>query len=208
LATGRSWTSRSRSRTGCAANKIWNSVGTGTRLGIVPTLGGLAVARRINDSGEIVGDYSPFDDPLSNSVFVWRPGQGATTVASRANVYDINNAAGWIVGYGENPARLDRAVLWRLNDAPVARIDGPTTGMKKKPLVFSATGSTDPDGDALTFSRSFGDGTPAAAGPSVTHEYGDWGRYTVTLTARDLHGMPSSVASVVTVAPPGQVKRR
>jgi hypothetical protein len=103
---------------------------------------------------------------------------------------------------------LNRAILWRRNDAPVARIDGPTAGMKKKPLVFSAAGSTDPDGDALTFSWSFGDGTPAAAGLSVKHEYDDWGSYTVTLTARDIYGMSSSGTSVVTVAPPGQVKRR
>jgi PKD repeat protein len=80
--------------------------------------------------------------------------------------------------------------------------------MKKKPLVFSAAGSTDPDGDALIFSWSFGDETPAAAGVSATHEYDDWGSYTVTLTARDAYGLSSSVAYAVTVAPPGQVKRR
>ena len=120
----------------------------------------------------------------------------------------VLNDAGWIVGYSENIGRLDRAVLWRRNEAPVARIDGPTTGMKKKPLMFSAAGSTDPDGDALSFSWSFGDGTAAAAGSSATHEYADWGSYTATLTARDAFGLSSSVTSEVTVAPPGHLKHR
>jgi probable HAF family extracellular repeat protein len=227
----------------------WDSFGIRTRLGITPALGGLAAGRDINDRGEVVGVYSPPDQPLSHNVFVWRAGQGATTVASRAEAYSINNGgqivgsitltnpapvlwdptagtvwlpglgglygaahaindAGWIVGYSENAGRFDRAVLWRRNDAPVARIDGPTTGMKKKPLVLSAAGSTDPDGDALTFSWSFGDGTPAAVGSSVTHEYDDWGSYTVTLIARDVYGLSSSVSAEVTIAPPGQVKRR
>ena len=74
--------------------------------------------------------------------------------------------------------------------------------------MFSAASSTDPDGDALIFSWSFGDDTPAVAGASVTHEYGDWGSYTVTLTAQDAYGLSSSVTYAVTIAPPGQVKRR
>jgi probable HAF family extracellular repeat protein len=228
---------------------VWDLAGARTPLGIDKTLGYVGRAQSVNDRGEIAGIYHPFDELLSTSAFVWRPGQGATSVASRAGAYGINNGgqivglirlinpapvlwdptagtvwlpglgglfgtayaindAGWIIGYSENIDRFNRATLWRRNAAPVARVDGPTAGMKKKPLVFSAAGSTDPDGDALTFSWSFGDGTPAAAGASVTHEYDDWGSYTVTLTARDAYGLSSSVAYEVTVAPPGQVKRR
>jgi probable HAF family extracellular repeat protein len=228
---------------------FWNPAGARTQLGIDKTLGYLGLARSVNDRGEIAGYYHPFDLLLSTSAFVWRPGQGATSVASRAAAFGINNNgqivglvrlidaapvlwdptvgtvslpglgglrgtayaindAGWIVGYSEHTNGFSRAALWRPNSAPVARIDGPAAGMKKKPLVFSAAGSTDPDGDTLIFSWSFGDNTPAAAGASVTHEYDDWGSYTVTLTARDAYGLSSSVAYAVTIAPPGQVKRR
>ena len=227
----------------------WNPAGVRTRLGIDKTLGYLGLARSVNDRGEIAGYYHPFDLLLSTSAFVWRPGQGATSVASRAAAFGINNNgqivglfrsldaapvlwdptlgtvalpglgglrgtayaisdAGWIVGYSEHTNGFSRAALWRTNSAPVARIDGPAAGMKKKPLVFSAASSTDPDGDALIFSWSFGDNTPAAVGASATHEYDDWGSYTVTLTARDAYGLSSSVAYAVTIAPPGQVKRR
>lgn len=228
---------------------VWDLAGTRTPLGIDQTLGYVGRAQSVNDRGEIAGIYHPFEQLLSTSAFVWRPGQGATSVASRAAAYGLNNGgqivglirlinpapvlwdptagtvwlpglgglfgtayaindAGWIVGYSENIDRFSRATLWRRNTAPVARVDAPAAGMKKKPLVFSAAGSTDPDGDALIFSWSFGDETPAAAGVSVTHEYDDWGSYTVTLTARDAYGLSSSVAYTVTVAPPGQVKRR
>jgi probable HAF family extracellular repeat protein len=231
---------------------LWDPAGTRTRLGIDKTLGYLGIGRSVNDRGEIAGIYFPFDQGLATAAFLWRPSQGATSVASRAAAFGINNNgqivgldrsisfdarpvlwdpmvgtvslpglgglrgtayaindAGWIVGYSEQQSDgLSRAVLWRRNAAPVARIDGPATGMKKKPLVFSAAGSTDPDGDALSFSWSFGDNTPATAGTAVTHEYDDWGSFTITLTARDAYGLSSSVAYAVTIAPPGQVKRR
>lgn len=226
---------------------IWDSFGSRTRLGITPALGGLAAGRDINDRGEVVGIYSPPDQPLSHNAFVWRPGQGATTVASRAETYGINNSgqivgsitqtnpapvlwdpmagtvwlpglgglygaanaindAGWIVGYSENASRFNRAILWRPNTAPVARIDGPTTGMKKKPLIFSAEQSIDADGDVLTFSWDFGDGTATATEARVTHEFNDWGTYTVTLTVQDAGGRSALASATVLIAPPGQVK--
>jgi probable HAF family extracellular repeat protein len=234
--------------TGVCDAAVWDAVGAQKLLGINGTLGISSVARSINDRGDIVGAYHPFSQPFYGSVFLWRPGQGASAVTStRSDVNGINdsgqivgsitqtnpapvlwdpmagtvwlpglgglygaanaiNDAGWIVGYSENAGRFNRAVLWRRNGAPVARIDGPITGMKKKPLAFSAAGSTDPDGDALTFSWSLGDGTPAVAGSSVVHEYAEWGSYTVTLTARDAYGLTSSVTSAITIAPPGQLK--
>jgi len=238
------------SPTGVCDAAAWDAAGTQKLLGITGTLGNYGLARSINDRGDIVGAYRPFGQPFFGSVFLWRPGQGATAVTStRSDGNGINNSgqivgsitqtnpapvlwdpmagtvwlpglgglygaanaindAGWIVGYSENAGRFNRAVLWRRNGAPVARIDGPTTGMKKKPLAFSAAGSTDPDGDALAFSWSFGDGTPAATGSSVAHEYAEWGNFTVTLTARDTFGLTSSVASAITIAPPGQLKHQ
>jgi len=176
-------------------------------LGTTTVASTRADANGINNSDQIVGSITQTNpapvlwDPTAGTV--WLPGLGGLYGAA----YAINDV-GWIVGYSENTGRLDRAILWRRNEAPVARIDGPTTGMKKKPLMFSAAGSTDPDGDALSFSWSFGDGTAAAAGSSATHEYADWGSYTVTLTARDAFGLSSSVTSEVTVAPPGHLKHR
>ncbi len=50
-------------------------------------------------------------------------------------------------------------------------------------LAFSAAGA-DPDGDALTYAWSFGDGG-SSTGQSPTHTYNDNGSYTVSVTADD-----------------------
>lgn len=49
---------------------------------------------------------------------------------------------------------------------------------------FDATGSTDPDGDALAFAWTFGDGN-IATGPTTQRTYAGGGSYTVTLTVSD-----------------------
>ncbi|MFC7649203.1 PKD domain-containing protein [Streptosporangium lutulentum] len=58
-------------------------------------------------------------------------------------------------------------------------------------MAFSSAGSSDPDGDALTYSWAFGDGgTSTAANP--THVYTTDGRRTVTLTVRDGTGLTAT----------------
>jgi PKD repeat protein len=51
-------------------------------------------------------------------------------------------------------------------------------------LSLDGTGSSDPDGDTLTYSWDLGDGT-TATGAVVTHSYTLPGTYTVTLTVND-----------------------
>ena len=57
----------------------------------------------------------------------------------------------------------------------------PTSGPTPLAVTFSSTGSSDPDGDPLTFSWAFGDST-SATGASVNHTYTVPGTYTATLT--------------------------
>lgn len=52
---------------------------------------------------------------------------------------------------------------------------------------IDASGSYDLDGDRLTFSTSFGDGT-TVAGPVTSHQYAAPGRYTVTVRVSDVSG--------------------
>jgi PKD repeat protein len=62
-------------------------------------------------------------------------------------------------------------------------------------VQFDASKSTDPDGDALSYSWSFGDGSPPVSGQVVTHTYTSEGAYAAQLTADDLRG-GSSTATV------------
>lgn len=66
-------------------------------------------------------------------------------------------------------------------EAPVAAFTSNCIGLV---CDFDAAGSFDPDGDDLTFSWDFGDGSDAT-GASPSHTYASGGRRTVTLTASD-----------------------
>lgn len=86
---------------------------------------------------------------------------------------------------------------------PVAVVDGPYTSLPGEAVAMSATGSSDPDGDALTYLWSFGDGA-AAAGLDVSHTYAQAGGYTVRLIVRDVRGLADTVFTAATVLTPAQ----
>ena len=70
------------------------------------------------------------------------------------------------------------------NQEPTANMNIPSTGYAGSVVSFSSSGSSDPDGDQLTYLWSFGDGnTSKSANP--THIYRDTGTYPVTLKVSD-----------------------
>ena len=95
------------------------------------------------------------------------------------------------------PDNVERPV--EANDKPpVARIGGPYAGTEGGVVQLDATASSDPDGDALEYAWSFGDGA-TATGPTPTHTWADNGSYPVTLTVTDTYGAESRVTTTVTV---------
>lgn len=82
--------------------------------------------------------------------------------------------------------------------APVAVAGGATTGVEGSPVSFDGTGSSDPDGEALTYAWDFGDGT-TGTGASPTHVYADNGSFSATLTVRDPIGADDSQQRAVTI---------
>ncbi len=74
------------------------------------------------------------------------------------------------------------------NTAPVAAFEyGPTVEGNytvEQNIWFNASGSTDDDGDDLTYSWEFGDGE-TGAGVNVSHNYSEAGSYVVNLTVND-----------------------
>ncbi len=76
-----------------------------------------------------------------------------------------------------------------VNRAPVSDAGGPYSGTVGVPVSFSGAGSSDPDGDALTYAWDFGD-LSTGSGVSPTHAYATTGTFTVSLTVTD-NGTPA-----------------
>ncbi|MFI8194340.1 PQQ-dependent sugar dehydrogenase [Streptomyces sp. NPDC085946] len=112
-------------------------------------------------------------------------------------LYVLDYGLAWFGG-DENSA------LYRIENAtdghsPVARAAASrTSGQAPLRVRFSSAGTTDQDGDALTYRWDFGDGaTSTSADP--THTYRRNGTYTATLTAKDPSGRTGSASVQIVV---------
>ena len=132
-----------------------------------------------------------------------------------ANIDEINAHAqpGWCVeSQGSsctNPGAPPAGILLdpaAANAAPIADAGGPYSGEASTTVIqFNGSGSSDPDGDALTFAWDFGDGS-TATGAMPTHVYATAGDFHVTLVVDDSQtdSDPAVTAASIT-APPSNV---
>ena len=82
---------------------------------------------------------------------------------------------------------------------PIAAVNGPFTGEEGSTVSMSGTGSSDPDGDALSYLWSFGDGT-TATGATVSHTYAQDGNFSVRLIVRDPRDLADTITTTATIA--------
>jgi PKD repeat protein len=114
-----------------------------------------------------------------------------------------NPAAGlWYVRVhafsGSGSVQLTATHDGSMNQDPVASFTHETTNLT---TFVNASASSDPDGDALSYSWDFGDGA-TANGVTALHTYEAGGTYTVTLTVDDGNGGTATQAQDVTVTAP------
>ena len=84
---------------------------------------------------------------------------------------------------------------------PVAAVDGPYSAIANESISMSAAASTDADGQTLTYSWDFGDGT-IGSGVSVTHTYSAAGSYTVRVIVTDPLTLADTVTTTATIITP------
>jgi hypothetical protein len=84
------------------------------------------------------------------------------------------------------------------NRAPVAIAGGPYFGTQGVPVALDGSQSSDPDGDAITFSWEFSDGF-FGAGAKVSHTYVVGGRFVAHLTVGDPAGLAGCDSAIVNV---------
>lgn len=98
---------------------------------------------------------------------------------------------GWDSVYGHGLldafAALSYSDSMPSNQAPTAHAGGPYDGFAlTTPVLFDGSGSTDPDGDSLTYNWNFGDGMELLdGGANPDHIYSDPDTYVVTLIVND-----------------------
>ena len=102
-----------------------------------------------------------------------------------------NNYEGWYI----DDVTILGELVGKPNNAPVANANGPYVEIEDISLTFDGSGSFDADGDALTYSWDFGDGS-TGIGINPSHAYKAGGTYTVTLIVND--GKIDSVPSITT----------
>jgi PKD repeat protein len=162
---------------------------------------------RVNDpvNFSAAGSTDPDGDTLS---YTWTFGDGATgSGVSPTHTYTTANTFTATVTVSDGRGGTQSAsaqVTVRLNQAPVASAGGPYSVGVNMPLTFSAGGSTDSDGDPLTYAWTFGDGG-MGTGVSPTHTYTTAGTFTATVTVTDDHGGSASASAQVTVAAANQI---
>jgi PKD repeat protein len=135
-----------------------------TGLPVTLRAAGLPPGASFSDHGDGTGTFS------------WTPGfdQAGTFAATFLGTS----------GDGSSGMGITALTVRNVNRGPSADPGGPYSSTAGVPLQLDGTGSSDPDGTALSYAWIFGDGT-TGTGASPSHTYAASGTYGVALTVSD-----------------------
>ncbi len=157
-------------------------------------------------SRPVVFDAAASADPDGDALtFAWAFGDGGVaTGASPSHVYAASGIFQVTVTVtdprGGSAAASSQVTVTPANATPTAEANGPYAQEVGFPIAFTSAGSSDPDGDVLTFTWRFGDGR-VNTGPASSTSYLTPGTYTVELTVDDGRGGVGVDTATVTIAP-------
>ena len=153
------------------------------------------------------GSSDPDGDALT---YLWDFGDGTSDTGVTPPVHHYGAAKTYTVkltvndGKGGSNSVSHDVNTTAANGNPVAAF---SSTVANQDVTFNGSGSSDPDGDALTYLWDFGDGTSDTGVTPPVHHYAAAKTYTVKLTVNDGKGGSNSVShDVVTTAPPAGAK--
>jgi PKD repeat protein len=123
-------------------------------------------------------------------------GSGATHTYAAPGTYTVTMTAtdGW--GASASISKVLSLIEPVGNVAPVPAFSTSCLGLI---CLVNGSATVDPNGDQISYSWNFGDGTAAVTGATPSHTYLVAGTYTITLTATDGWNRSASTSSPVTV---------
>ena len=147
---------------------------------------------------KIYFDASGSRDPDGDTLkYMWNFGDGnredgssrASHTYEKGGTYNVSVAVD--DGRDSPCSTSSDAIKLKVNTPPVADLKSTKACCVDMDQKFDASGSSDADGDRLSYKWDLGDGT-TAEGPSVTHAYAEPGTYKVVLMVDDGSGTPCS----------------
>jgi RHS repeat-associated protein len=143
---------------------------------------------QVNDGAVLLGTVDPTDS-FKFSAYVPFDTGGVKNILIRA--YDVKNNSS------------DTQVTYNLdfNNSPLPKITVLSQNSDSAPSIiwFDGSGTTDLDGDALTYEWNFGDGSEISSQVKPTHLFKNAGSYTVSLKVTDAHGLISTISKSFTL---------
>lgn len=135
----------------------------------------------VNDTKYAEGESLNYTANTSTNVTV-------KLVAKLADNTEVTSAVGtYTLADNETP----------VNHKPV--IESIVSAIDDKTVSFVSS-ATDPDGDAITYTWDFGDGSEIATGQNVTHTFAEYNKsYTVTLVVTDSKNASATSSKVITL---------
>ncbi|MFZ5376121.1 MAG: PKD domain-containing protein [Patescibacteria group bacterium] len=129
----------------------------------------------------------------THSINIWMREDGATV----DKVILTTNAS-----YVPSGSGLAESPRGEVNQLPVASATAtPTSGNIPLEVSFDASASNDPDGNIVSYSWNFGDGS-TGSGVTTSHTYTQAGSFTATLTVTDNDGGTANHTTSITVVDP------